>query len=224
VILLVQKAKDIPFDLKHFVHIVYVKSIVNLKSQLETKVRWYVENPRDTQDEDKQTAIHFCSRVERNQLNNFHSFCLKILGNRIATIERMDEWLQKNPNVLYLVYARKNLEFKQINQIVGFFSIFPVTQEAKQLLSRNLLKGSEFTKEHIAAKGQNPAAFYIGAMGGEGFRGKQQTILMVMGYITSLIGKKILSYSLDLSRRTDCGSRINMDLIQYLDTPKLSWK
>lgn len=48
VILLTQNADDIPFDLKQFPHIVYDGEIVKLKSQLENKVRWCIENPIDS--------------------------------------------------------------------------------------------------------------------------------------------------------------------------------
>jgi hypothetical protein len=48
VILLTQNADDIPFDLKHYPHIVYGGKIAPLKSQLEARIRWCVENPRNS--------------------------------------------------------------------------------------------------------------------------------------------------------------------------------
>jgi len=44
-ILLTQKSEDIPFDLKHYSHIVYGNSIVKLKEDLKQNVRWHLENP-----------------------------------------------------------------------------------------------------------------------------------------------------------------------------------
>src|SRR3954462_1312700 len=46
VILLTQKSDDIPFDLKHYPHIVYKKSITRLREQLLPKVQWAIENPK----------------------------------------------------------------------------------------------------------------------------------------------------------------------------------
>ena len=46
VILLTQNADDIPFDLKHYPHIVYGGKIIPLKEQLESKIRWCVDNPQ----------------------------------------------------------------------------------------------------------------------------------------------------------------------------------
>ena len=48
VILLTQNADDIPFDLKHFAHIVYAGKIVDLRDELERRVSWYLEQPSKT--------------------------------------------------------------------------------------------------------------------------------------------------------------------------------
>ena len=48
VILLTQKKKDIPFDLQHYPHIIYEKRIAYLKDELEKRVRWCIENPRQS--------------------------------------------------------------------------------------------------------------------------------------------------------------------------------
>jgi hypothetical protein len=44
-ILLTKSADDIPFDLKHYPHIVYNDRLVELKPALEARVRWLIENP-----------------------------------------------------------------------------------------------------------------------------------------------------------------------------------
>jgi len=43
-ILLTQKAEDIPFDLKHFPHIIYNNKIVKLKDDLTQRVKWCLDN------------------------------------------------------------------------------------------------------------------------------------------------------------------------------------
>lgn len=47
VIMLTQDGADIPFDLKDYPHIVYQGKITALKDELERRVRWHVENPRE---------------------------------------------------------------------------------------------------------------------------------------------------------------------------------
>jgi len=44
-ILLTRKAEDIPFDLKHFPHIIYGDSLATLRERLEGTVRWHLQNP-----------------------------------------------------------------------------------------------------------------------------------------------------------------------------------
>jgi len=44
VILLTQRAEDIPFDLKHYPHIIYDGKISKLKQQLSTRVLWCIEH------------------------------------------------------------------------------------------------------------------------------------------------------------------------------------
>src|SRR6266511_4795805 len=46
VILLTQTADDIPFDLKHYPHIIYEGKITRLKEELQRRVRWAIENPK----------------------------------------------------------------------------------------------------------------------------------------------------------------------------------
>jgi len=52
-ILLTKKAEDIPFDLKHFPHIVYGTKITSLRNDLIHRVRWCVENPPESQEESR---------------------------------------------------------------------------------------------------------------------------------------------------------------------------
>lgn len=133
---------------------------------------------------------YVCSKVEDNQLEEVHTFCREILGDDIGTMERLREWHNKNPDILHVIYAQRQRRFKQIKTIVGFFSVFPVTTEAKQLLSRNALKGTEFNANHITARGRRPAAIYIGAVAGNGFKGREQTLMALMGFVTSLTERK----------------------------------
>ncbi len=47
VILITRDAEDIPFDLKHHYHLVYGGNIGQLRSELEKRLRWYVEHPSE---------------------------------------------------------------------------------------------------------------------------------------------------------------------------------
>jgi hypothetical protein len=47
-ILLTRDANDIPFDLKPYPHLVYGGNLTKLKVDLETRVRWTIENPKQS--------------------------------------------------------------------------------------------------------------------------------------------------------------------------------
>jgi hypothetical protein len=44
-LLLTQNADDIPFDLKHYPHIVYNNKISILKNELTNRIKWFIQNP-----------------------------------------------------------------------------------------------------------------------------------------------------------------------------------
>jgi len=48
-ILLTQNAEDIPFDLKHFPHIIYNNKITKLKEDLTQRVKWCIENGTESE-------------------------------------------------------------------------------------------------------------------------------------------------------------------------------
>ena len=45
VILLTNQSDDIPFDLKHYQHIIYEGSIVSIKDELESSINWHLQQP-----------------------------------------------------------------------------------------------------------------------------------------------------------------------------------
>lgn len=47
VLLLTQKAEDIPFDLKHFQHVIYDGKITYLKNELVRRVEWSINHPKE---------------------------------------------------------------------------------------------------------------------------------------------------------------------------------
>lgn len=66
-ILLTKNAEDIPFDLKHYVHIVYQGKISDLKDQLKRRIKYYVAHPeKKTHDEQPKVEYHVQStNIER---------------------------------------------------------------------------------------------------------------------------------------------------------------
>lgn len=80
VILLTQNADDIPFDLKHFPHIIYNGKIKNLAEQLKKKLEWFLndENAEIVQD------------IDFNL--DFLIDGIKIVENAIIPISKRETW------------------------------------------------------------------------------------------------------------------------------------
>jgi len=58
VILLTQETEDIPFDLKHYPHIIYEGSISNLIPDIEKRVSWIIKNPEKRSFSQEQLQIY----------------------------------------------------------------------------------------------------------------------------------------------------------------------
>ncbi|MDC6389215.1 hypothetical protein PP182_11025 [Maribacter sp. PR1] len=66
-ILITQNVEDIPFDLKHYPHIVYGKKIGKLKEDLTARISWFRDNPTDSE---KKLDVDIELFLEKNSLAN----------------------------------------------------------------------------------------------------------------------------------------------------------
>jgi len=126
------------------------------------------------------------AHVERAGLPNIHKFIRTILDD-VAPFEVFQGWYEKNPNIIQAVIKVKSKPFQVQQEIVGFFSVFPITENARLLLNQNELLGASFTADHICKPNETPAAYYIGAMGGVGWRGREATLYQLLGYVAALL-------------------------------------
>lgn len=148
-------------------------------------VIWWFDRARDLTS-DLGLAPYYVARVEESEIDDFHEFCRSILGDGVATKERMHQWQKKNPGTLYVVLSEDRKHLRRRRKVVGFFSIFPVTREACEALARNELKGTELGSQYIVSEGRRPSAIYIGGVGAKGFRAKQQTFGALVGQVALL--------------------------------------
>lgn len=133
--------------------------------------------------------------ISADQLQGYHGFCRSVIGDGVASLDRVRDWYAKNPETLWAVRREQRRGLKQKSEMVGFFSVFPVTQEAKELLAKNLHKGTELVSNHIVSQGHRAAAIYIGAVGAKGFRAKERTLGALMGYLISRTRKTPLIFT-----------------------------
>jgi hypothetical protein len=85
-ILLTRDAADIPFDLKHYPHIVYGNRLKDLRSELERRARWHIENPSMVDASTETMGV----RVNGIELGTGPSIDIPILTGRIGFEVRVE--------------------------------------------------------------------------------------------------------------------------------------
>lgn len=91
VVLITKDAKDIPFDLKHFPHIVYDSSITKLKSALTTQVEYFLSKPPGA-DVDYEFPLEFYIAGE------------KVVDNLVFKLDAIKQYVRGNPIIKFDVY------------------------------------------------------------------------------------------------------------------------
>lgn len=95
-ILLTKKAEDIPFDLKHYPHIIYEGSLTNLKVELAKRLKWHLDNPQKSEMAPEALRVRVngeylvnCPTIEIEETKGKTGFDLHVeLQNRV------DRWLK----------------------------------------------------------------------------------------------------------------------------------
>jgi hypothetical protein len=108
VILLTKNSEDIPFDLKHYPHIVYNGKIVLLKDELKKRLIWFLEHPEKVEE-------YFSTNVE------IFLDDTQIIDKPCISIKKPDNMA----NVLYLQFNIHNSIEKYIESVsfqVGIIS------------------------------------------------------------------------------------------------------
>jgi hypothetical protein len=134
-------------------------------------------------------TLYYPAAVRPDQLQELYGFISGTLDG-VAPYEVFRAWYDKNPEVIRAVVRERAYPLLRKRRVVGFYSLFPVSREARDLLSRNILKGTALEPAHILPKGRKPAALYIGAIGAKGRRGREATLQFLMGQLASEVERR----------------------------------
>ena len=88
VILLTQEADDIPFDMRHYPHIIY-NNISGLKVELRKRIEWSINNPKDALPR-TDYALEFFIQGQKLESNTVVSLPASPLGNQNSPIVIFD--------------------------------------------------------------------------------------------------------------------------------------
>ena len=68
-ILMTQDVKDIPFDLTHYPHIIYGKSVTKLKNELKKYVKYFINHPDENRVDSPDNLLVFVEGVQIEKLS-----------------------------------------------------------------------------------------------------------------------------------------------------------
>ncbi|MGA9996866.1 MAG: SIR2 family protein [Pyrinomonadaceae bacterium] len=106
--------------------------------------------------------------ARKDELEALHSFCVNFFGNEISPLRQMCEWYDKNPEIFWILLENRAAGNSSTKEIVGYYSVIPLTKEAAELISQEQITGAQFKAEHIVRKDGKPAAIYLGGIAAEG--------------------------------------------------------
>jgi hypothetical protein len=96
-----------------------------------------------------------------------YQLMMQLLGKDIAPQAQMESWIKRDPRCIQLLFATRRRGRSSKLKMVGFFSIFEVSQSTKDLMLRNEIFGLALTASKVMAPPSTGAALYLGAAGAE---------------------------------------------------------
>ena len=136
------------------------------------------------------TVTYSSRTMKTSELNSVYEFIRGLVGDDIIPKNMLRMLINDYPNLIYVVERRTRGPLLNKNQIVGFFSVFPITDEARQLLEANALKGASFNQSHYTNDATNMGGLYIGAVGARGFFARGATLQQLIGNVSGRVGQK----------------------------------
>lgn len=136
-----------------------------------------------------------------HDLPKIHAFVVSLLGPDISPLGLMQEWYQKNPEMMWILRYTNSIGEAEWQQMVGCFSIIPLTRSATRAVKQGRLTGSSFRASHILSpKAKLISGVYIGGVVATGLRAQAYILGYMMGQIQPSAAKGIPIYSRPVTR------------------------
>ena len=101
----------------------------------------------------------------------------------VLSFEQFRSMWETNEFVYGILWDRSE---PTVLKIVGFISIFPLSQASAQKMLSCQLRGSQLRAEHLAREGEQPAAYFVGAIAASSWKAKGEVVRLLDGAIAEL--------------------------------------
>lgn len=132
----------------------------------------------------------FCNSIaystciaKKSDLIYLHQLCDKQIPGVFASISRWYERHQKNNKIIYITKKIKNSPFKSEEEIVGGFSIFPISKNISEYLDTERISGVEFFDDHILNSKEKPYSLYIAWIVANDIKSKAYTLSILRNIV-----------------------------------------
>ncbi|TDN99852.1 hypothetical protein [Sunxiuqinia elliptica] len=152
VILLTQNSEDIPFDLKHYPHIIYERNIRKLSENLALKLNWYKENELE--------------RSDKSGFLEFYNKGLRIENDSTVTFDQIQ------PTKPFIIDDEELDEYDKINFTLNVFNTGNKLVDNISnigLVIENVFQESRFSEEDFGDIVQLPENKILMTFGGGDF-------------------------------------------------------
>ena len=171
-----------------------IAGIVAIVFALLLIIAWWVDRARELAGNLGMRPYEI-SRVGMEEVDDFHEFCESILGEGVASKERMRQWQGKNPKHSVSGVLGGPSCTTQKAKAGGVLQCVSCKQGSRRSMWRNQLKGTEMGPQHIVSAGRRPAAIYIGGVGAKGNRAKQHTLGALVSQVALLGAEDTLIFT-----------------------------
>lgn len=121
-------------------------------------------------------------------LQSIYKFADRELGGGISPLELMRAWHAKNPEVMWMLMSQRAFGNGTYTQLVGCFSIMPISRPAARLVKQAKLFGNALQANHILKPNAKlVSGIYIGGVAAVGKRARA----FILGYMM----KEVLRYA-----------------------------
>lgn len=115
-------------------------------------------------------------RAKRGDLKSIFDLCDREFDGQVSSLNKMKSWFNHNPTIFWVVERVKWKVGVKYYEMVGYFSILPLTRNAAEAIQREELPGTDFIAFHIQKPKVAPSAYYIGGVAAVGFRSRGRTL------------------------------------------------
>src|SRR5258708_29772416 len=103
-----------------------------------------------------------CRSTTIEELPALHEHCLSIFGDQISDLSTMQSWFERN-NSIFEILTRAEDGKAELDDIEGYFSVLPLTDEAKKAIAKGIYSGATLPGEAITSVDKT-SLIYVGGV------------------------------------------------------------